>query len=148
MLIHQPKGSRVCGQIAVAHILGISLEQSLDLFGHCNCTSPKDVARVLRAQRYRCPTRLKPVYGTFRMRTGLAKLAPPRAGAGGTGWRSWTVWFMTGSGDCPQGFTSGRRDTASLQFYPWRKYDTGEIPSCGCNYVVCGTRNSHQFFGH
>jgi hypothetical protein len=47
-----------CGQACVAMIAGISLEQSIVLFGHAHATRTKEVIAVLRKLGFRTPDRL------------------------------------------------------------------------------------------
>jgi len=61
-LIIQPKGSSLCGQAVVAMAAGISLEESIRIFGHRHATRTKEVARVLNTLGIQCPSRrLKPL---------------------------------------------------------------------------------------
>lgn len=57
--IKQPEKSRICGQIAVAVIAGISVEDSIKLIGKRFGTSTKDLAKALLKLGYKCPNRCK-----------------------------------------------------------------------------------------
>jgi hypothetical protein len=57
--IKQPEKSRICGQIAVAVITGISVEESKKLIGKNFGTNTKDIAKALRKMGYKCPNRCK-----------------------------------------------------------------------------------------
>lgn len=46
-LIRQPKGSKLCGQSTIAMLAGITLDESIKLFGHETSTYFKDYTRVL-----------------------------------------------------------------------------------------------------
>jgi hypothetical protein len=83
-LILQPPGSSLCGQACVAMAVGISLEESVKVFGHRHTTRTKEVARVLNALGIQCPSRrlkrltdrtqwptraiIKEIYGPIRKR--------------------------------------------------------------------------------
>ena len=61
-LIFQPPGSSLCGQCCVAMAAGISLEESIKVFGHRHATRTKEVAQALNALGIQCPSqRLKPL---------------------------------------------------------------------------------------
>ncbi|TRO54804.1 hypothetical protein E2P64_08345 [Candidatus Bathyarchaeota archaeon] len=55
----QPRGKNQCGQVAVAVIAGISLEESIAVVGKRGCTRTKDLVRALRLMGYECPDRCK-----------------------------------------------------------------------------------------
>jgi hypothetical protein len=55
--IEQPVGTRVCGQIAVAVVTGITLEQAIRIIRKKGGTTTKDLAFALRFMGYKCPTR-------------------------------------------------------------------------------------------
>lgn len=49
----QPPGSSLCGQTAVAMILGISLEKAVELVGHRNGTAREELEAALRKRGVR-----------------------------------------------------------------------------------------------
>jgi len=51
-LIMQPKGSKLCGQHAIAMATGITIEESIKLFGHKNSSYYRDYVRVLTELGY------------------------------------------------------------------------------------------------
>lgn len=53
-LIMQPPGSWLCGQTCVAMIAGITLEQSIRIFGKRSGTTTKQVIRALRETGIEC----------------------------------------------------------------------------------------------
>ena len=57
--IKQPEGKNVCGQIAVAVIAGITLEEAIKLTGKKGCTKTKDLVKALRKLGFECPDRCK-----------------------------------------------------------------------------------------
>jgi len=57
--IKQPEGSYLCGQIAVAVIAGISLEEAIKVVEKKGCTSTKRLVKSLKALGFECPSRLK-----------------------------------------------------------------------------------------
>ena len=59
--IEQPPKSRNCGQIAVAVLAGVSLEESIKAVGKKGSTTTKQLAKGLRALGYQCPDRCKRV---------------------------------------------------------------------------------------
>jgi hypothetical protein len=46
-LIRQPKGSKLCGQSTIAMVAGITLDESVKLFGHGTKSYYRDYTRVL-----------------------------------------------------------------------------------------------------
>jgi hypothetical protein len=60
-----------CGQLAVAVIANISLEQSIGLFGNSDPTKTKDLASVLHQLGYKCPNKLQRILKT---KLAIAKL--------------------------------------------------------------------------
>ena len=56
--IAQPKGSNLCGQTCVAMIAGITLDESIKVFGKSGCTTTKDVASALRKLGIPCDDRV------------------------------------------------------------------------------------------
>jgi len=52
--IKQPDHSVCCGQVCVAMVLGISLEESLEIFGHAEATFAQEIAGILRLARIDC----------------------------------------------------------------------------------------------
>lgn len=67
--IRQSKGTRVCGQIAVAVIAGISLAEAIAVFGSGWGTNTRAVVAALRKLGYDCPDRLR-------------RMQPPQLGIG------------------------------------------------------------------
>ena len=57
--LKQQKGSKNCGQIALAVITGKSVKSIEKLMGHNQATVTKDLVKVLRKLGYKCPNRLK-----------------------------------------------------------------------------------------
>ena len=57
-LISQPPGSNLCGQAVVATLLGITLDASVELFGHSHSTRTRELVTALRANGYTVPGRL------------------------------------------------------------------------------------------
>ena len=57
--IQQKPKSHCCGQIAVAVVAGISLEESIKVVGKKGSTTTKDLAKALRKLGYSCPNRCK-----------------------------------------------------------------------------------------
>lgn len=58
--IKQPVNTRICGQIAVAVVTGISLENAIKLVDKKrNGTTTKDLSRALRYLGYKCPNKCK-----------------------------------------------------------------------------------------
>ena len=53
-LIKQPKGSNLCGQACVAMITGISLEESIKLFGSKGKTGTKQLYYALKERGITC----------------------------------------------------------------------------------------------
>lgn len=75
-MIEQPKGTRLCGQIAVAHIADVPLALAISAFGHKHGTTVKQVIRALAYFGYGVET------------TRLRKLAAaPALGIGKMRWR-------------------------------------------------------------
>jgi hypothetical protein len=52
--IEQPNGSRVCGQVAVAVLASISLDESCEVVGHRHGTSTRALVRALRRLGFDC----------------------------------------------------------------------------------------------
>lgn len=48
-LITQPPGSSLCGQACVAMIAGISLEESIKIFGHSHSSKTKQIIKALKS---------------------------------------------------------------------------------------------------
>jgi hypothetical protein len=74
--IKQEKGSHNCGQIALAHFLGISLEAAVRLVGHNHSTTPSDMSFALLGLGIQCApamTRITRPYETI-PESGLFKL--------------------------------------------------------------------------
>jgi hypothetical protein len=73
--IQQPEGSSLCGQTCVAMIAGITLEESIEVFGKRSATRTKDLVAALRKLGIDCGdpplTRIK---GTMLTRTCIVKL--------------------------------------------------------------------------
>ena len=83
-LILQPPGSSLCGQACVAMAAGISLEESIKVFGHKHTTRTIEISRALNAVGIQCPSRrlkrltdrpqwitraiIKEIYGPIRKR--------------------------------------------------------------------------------
>jgi hypothetical protein len=57
--VKQPTGKNQCGQVAVAVIAGIPLEESIKLIGKKGCTTTKDLVKALRSLGFKCPNRCK-----------------------------------------------------------------------------------------
>jgi hypothetical protein len=58
--VKQPDGSRVCGQVAVATLLQISLDEACELVGHRHGTKTRELARVFRDHGWSCRYFLRP----------------------------------------------------------------------------------------
>lgn len=56
--VTQPLGSALCGQTCVAMIAGISLEESIDVFGKRGETETRDLVAALRKLNIRCGDKL------------------------------------------------------------------------------------------
>lgn len=52
-ILLQPTKSRTCGQHCVAMVAGISVLESIELFGHKNGTTPKMVSEVFKKLGYK-----------------------------------------------------------------------------------------------
>lgn len=63
-LVRQPKDSNLCGQACVATILGITLDESIELFGTRGRTTWKKVIGVLRSRGVKCDNELTIVNGS------------------------------------------------------------------------------------
>jgi len=57
--IKQPDGKKQCGQIAVAVVAGITLNESILLVGKKGCTRTKDLVTALRKVGYQCPNKCR-----------------------------------------------------------------------------------------
>ena len=57
-LVRQPEKSNCCGQACVAMLAGITLEESMDVFGTRGTTSTKDVVNALRELGISCGNEL------------------------------------------------------------------------------------------
>lgn len=57
--IKQLPNTNTCGQVAVAVLAGITLQESIKLFGKKGCTKTKDVVKVLRKLGFECPGRCR-----------------------------------------------------------------------------------------
>jgi hypothetical protein len=57
--VEQPIGTNTCGQVAIAVLAGISLEEAIKLVGKKGCTSTKDLVKALRSLGFKCPNRCK-----------------------------------------------------------------------------------------
>ena len=45
--VYQGAGTKLCGQACIASILGISLEKAIELVGHANGTTSREMAKAL-----------------------------------------------------------------------------------------------------
>lgn len=57
--VKQPSGTKTCGQVAVAVIAGISLEEAIKVVGKKGCTTTKDLVKAIRKLGFKCPDRCK-----------------------------------------------------------------------------------------
>ena len=57
--IQQPPNKKVCGQVAVAVVAGISLSESIAIIGKKGCTKTKDLIKALKVLGYKCPNHCK-----------------------------------------------------------------------------------------
>ncbi len=66
-LITQPKNSKCCGQACIAMIAGISLEESIKVFGHNKATRTIDLIKALKKLKFKTETKRLQRYknGTF-----------------------------------------------------------------------------------
>ena len=56
--IKQPN-KPICGQVAIAVVIGKSLKEIIKIFGHEHGTKTKELVKVLRKFGYSCPNKLK-----------------------------------------------------------------------------------------
>jgi hypothetical protein len=57
--VKQPDDSHQCGQVAVAVVAGITLEQAIRVIGKKGRTTTKDLVFALRFLGYKCPRKCK-----------------------------------------------------------------------------------------
>jgi len=75
--IEQPSKSKICGQIAVAVIASISVEEAIKVVDKKGCTTTKDLAVALRKLGYTCGNRCKPFKKLPFPKLGIAQLKSP-----------------------------------------------------------------------
>ncbi len=83
--IEQKAGTRYCGQVAVAVIAGITLEEAIKVVGKKGCTKTSDLVKALRKLGYKCPDRCQRLKKSPPLAIGHLK-NPERA----SGWH-WVV---------------------------------------------------------
>ena len=89
--IQQPKNKKICGQIAVAVIAGISVDEAIKVVGKKGCTTTKDLASALRKLGYTCDNRCKPFRKLPFPKLAIAQLKSPTRRSG---WH----WIVIDSG--------------------------------------------------
>jgi hypothetical protein len=57
--VKQPSGTKTCGQVAIAVIAGISLDEAIKVVGKKGCTTTKDLVKALRKLGFQCPDRCR-----------------------------------------------------------------------------------------
>jgi hypothetical protein len=80
--IPQPSKSKLCGQIAVAVIAEITVEESIKVVGKKGCTTTKQLAAAFRKLGYQCPNRCRP----FKLPLPELAVAQMRHPARKSGW--------------------------------------------------------------
>lgn len=78
-MIRQPGGSRLCGQVAVAIIAGITLEEAVEVVGHRKSTHTRELVAAFRSLGFQCADRLQRIP---RPPLAVAKLTPPSKSSG------------------------------------------------------------------
>ena len=53
-MVRQPKGSHICGQVAVSNLTGRPLKEVVSLVGHAHGTKTKELVKVLRKLGFSC----------------------------------------------------------------------------------------------
>ena len=69
--IHQLEGSKSCGQACVAMVLGTSLDEAIELFGHDGATYAREIAAIVRLSGLPCPPKMKRTKGEKLPRRGI-----------------------------------------------------------------------------
>jgi hypothetical protein len=71
----QEPGSFYCGQVAVALVAGITLDEAVHVVGHKHSTKTREIVRAMRALGYTCPDTLQRIE---RPPLAIAKLVDTR----------------------------------------------------------------------
>src|SRR5574337_1067996 len=82
----QPEDCSLCGQTAVAVIVGCSLDEAIRAVGHKHGTTTRDLVRALRLFGVSCEDRCRPMPGRVAPNLGLAQVHTPER----SGWH-WVV---------------------------------------------------------
>jgi len=118
----QPDRTRICGQIALAVITGLSVEQAIRQVGHEHGTTTRVLARHLRAFGYECGDRCRRRARSEMPDLALAQLHSPN-------WRGWH-WIVVDDGVVFDGRERRRRAVGlrAYEFDAWR-FDGARITS-------------------
>lgn len=109
--IEQPRKTRICGQIAVAVIADVPLEEVIEVIGHRNGTKSPVLSLALAHYGYKAPKRAR----ALRVAPPLAIGQLRRVGRSGGGWHWHWVAIIDGTVfdgevDGPRPLTWYRRD--------------------------------------
>lgn len=118
--IHQPKNKKICGQIAIAVIASISVDEAIEVVGKKGCTTTKDLATGLRKLGYKCGNRCKPFKKLPFPKLAIAQLKSPTRKSG---WH----WIVINNGHIYDGihgtpdgkvsWVDGSKITSILEIY-------------------------------
>jgi hypothetical protein len=75
--IKQPEGKNQCGQVAIAVIAGISLENAIEIVGKKGCTKTKELIKALHSLGFKCSNRCRkmprPILGIAQVHVRYSK---------------------------------------------------------------------------
>lgn len=114
-MIEQPPGTSLCGQVAVANLVGCTLDEAIKAVGHSKSTRTLALAKALRSLGCTCADKLDPL--APRPRFGIAKQARPgRAKNRGWHWVAIVNYEVVDGWDWgPLGHPEGTRITSYLE---------------------------------
>lgn len=99
--VEQPRPSRVCGQVAIAVLCGLTLDQACRQIGHRKGTRTKALVRVLRAFGFQCEDHCK-----RRVRSEMPDVALAQVRTIGRPQDSWH-WIVVANGVVYDGCEGG-----------------------------------------
>lgn len=114
--IKQPYGKNQCGQVAVAVIAGIPLDESIKLIGKKGCTATKDLVKALRSLGFQCPDRCKQMP---RPPLGIAQLHYPSRKRNRTWSANWH-WVVVDGDKIFDGSSHGNPDGTTKWLRNWK----------------------------
>ena len=91
--VRQPRNSNLCGQTSTAMVIGVSLEESIGLFGSRGKTATRQLVAVLRSRGFVVPDRLVRFTSFDEIPTlCLLHSVSVRRSRGYPDWKHWMVW--------------------------------------------------------